>query len=230
MSRPDLVLDRFAARQFDLANQATATTIDFDPVEFTRRVNEVRAFLIPFWSFHRRLVRSWLLVIFSVLADLWRPQEFWSGSKSLFTLNALWFSSTTVSLPFVLNFSGAFGGRLRRILQAHLCAEFCWRTCFVLEDHGWESPSLAFRICGAYREGAASAYSLVSEVCYSSCFRSLLAYLTLCHSKFACLTCSHFAVISLKRLWQLIWMSFCIRVLKSILRMRVREFLNESYQ
>lgn len=40
-ARPFLALDRFAARQFDVANRATTTVIDFDATTFSQRVNEV---------------------------------------------------------------------------------------------------------------------------------------------------------------------------------------------
>jgi hypothetical protein len=40
MSRPTLVLDRFAARQFETTNKSVSTVIDFDPVAFTSKVNE----------------------------------------------------------------------------------------------------------------------------------------------------------------------------------------------
>ncbi len=36
-----LVLDAFGARQFDRLNKGASSIIDYDPLEFTRRVNEV---------------------------------------------------------------------------------------------------------------------------------------------------------------------------------------------
>ena len=43
MSRPTIVLDRFAARQFDAANKSTTTHIDHDAADFTQRVNAALA-------------------------------------------------------------------------------------------------------------------------------------------------------------------------------------------
>ena len=45
-ARPFLALDRFAARQFDIANRATTTVIDFDATAFAQRVNEVQIILL----------------------------------------------------------------------------------------------------------------------------------------------------------------------------------------
>ncbi len=45
-ARPFLALDRFAARQFDVANRATTTVIDFDASAFAQRVNEVQIILL----------------------------------------------------------------------------------------------------------------------------------------------------------------------------------------